>query len=99
MYKCFACFSLYSTIDILIMHIKFYHNLETQSIYNCKQQECSNILDNLIMEINVIGSIFGKIMSILINNSKLVYFICELYFTVGFNSHFNVYEIMKYKEK
>jgi len=40
MYICFICSSSFVTIDQLILHLRHYHNLSTQSVFYCKQQEC-----------------------------------------------------------
>lgn len=40
MYICFICSSSFATIDQLILHLRHYHNLNTQSVFYCKQQEC-----------------------------------------------------------
>jgi len=51
------------------------------------------------MKLNLDDCIFGKIIYILVNNSRIPYLICELYLTIGFDSHFHAYEIKKYNEK
>lgn len=40
MYICFICSSLFSSINQLMLHLKIYHYLGTQSIYKCEQQDC-----------------------------------------------------------
>jgi hypothetical protein len=49
--------------------------------------------------INLNGCIFGKIINILINNSRTPYLVYALYLTVGFDTHFHAYEIKKYDER
>uniref|UniRef100_A0A2S2NZU9 Uncharacterized protein n=1 Tax=Schizaphis graminum TaxID=13262 RepID=A0A2S2NZU9_SCHGA len=53
----------------------------------------------VILEINLNNCIFGKIINIIIGNSRIPYIVCELFLTVGFDSHFHAYEITKYNEK
>lgn len=53
----------------------------------------------VIVDINLNGCIFGKIMNILINNSRTPYLVYALYLTVGFDDHFHAYEIKKYDDR
>lgn len=53
----------------------------------------------VIVGINLNGCIFGKIINILFNNSKIPYWVYAFYLTVGFDNHFHAYEIKKYAEK
>lgn len=52
----------------------------------------------VIVEINLNGCIFGKIINIFINGSTVPYLVCELFFTIGFDDHFHAYELKKYDE-
>lgn len=49
----------------------------------------------VIVDFNLNDCVFGKIINILINNSRTPYFVYELYLTVGFDSHYHAYEIKK----
>lgn len=52
----------------------------------------------LIIDIDLNGCIFGEILYILINKSRMPYLVCKLFLTVGFNSHYHAYEIKKYNK-
>ena len=53
----------------------------------------------VILEINLNNCIFGKIINIILGNSRTPYLVCELFLTVGFDSHYHAYELTKYDEK
>lgn len=53
----------------------------------------------VIVGINLNGCIFGKIINILINNSRTPYLVYTLYLTFWFDNHFHAYEIKKYDKK
>ncbi|CAI6372799.1 unnamed protein product [Macrosiphum euphorbiae] len=52
-----------------------------------------------IIDIDLNGCIFGEILYILVNKSRMPYLVCKLFLTVGFDRHFHAYEIEKYNER
>jgi len=52
-----------------------------------------------IIDIDLNGCIFGEILYILVNKSRMPYLVCKLFLTVGFDRHFHAYEIKKYNER
>jgi len=52
-----------------------------------------------IIDIDLNGCIFGEILYILVNKSRVPYLVCKLFLTVGFDRHFHAYEIKKYNER
>lgn len=43
MFICFICSSILSSINQLLIHLKIYHNLGTQSVYKCNQRGCIRV--------------------------------------------------------
>ena len=45
--KCFACKSIFNNLYTLIQHYKLYHGYNTNSLFKCVEDNCSQTFQNL----------------------------------------------------